>query len=35
MWGSGGSLAPKPMGLTLATPWTVTCQSPLSMGFSR
>ena len=21
--------------LTLATPWTVTCQVPLSMGFSR
>ena len=21
--------------LTLATPWTVTCQAPLSMGFSR
>ena len=20
---------------TLATPWTVTCQAPLSMGFSR
>ena len=22
-------------GLTLETPWTVACQSPLSMGFSR
>ena len=21
--------------LTLATPWTITCQAPLSMGFSR
>ena len=21
--------------LTLATPWTVACQAPLSMGFSR
>ena len=21
--------------LTFATPWTVTCQAPLSMGFSR
>ena len=21
--------------LTLATPWTVVCQAPLSMGFSR
>ena len=21
--------------LTLATPWTVACQSPLSLGFSR
>ena len=21
--------------LTLATPWTVACQDPLSMGFSR
>ena len=21
--------------LTLATPWTITCQSPPSMGFSR
>ena len=21
--------------LTLVTPWTVTCQAPLSMGFSR
>ena len=20
---------------TLATPWTITCQAPLSMGFSR
>ena len=22
-------------GLTLATPWTVACQAPLSVGFSR
>ena len=21
--------------MTLATPWTVACQAPLSMGFSR
>ena len=23
------------LGLTLANPWTVACQAPLSMGFSR
>ena len=30
----GGSLATKSC-LTLATPWTVACQSPLSMGFPK
>ena len=30
----GGGLATKPC-LTLATPWTVAHQAPLSMGFSR
>ena len=30
----GGGLAAK-LCLTLATPWTVACQAPLSMGFSR
>ena len=30
----GGGLAAKSY-LTLATPWTVACQAPLSMGFSR
>ena len=30
----GGGLIIKSC-LTLATPWTVACQSPLSMGFSR
>ena len=25
----------KEEGLTLATPWTVACQAPLSVGFSR
>ena len=29
-----GSLVTK-LCLTLATPWTVACQAPLSMGFSR
>ena len=29
-----GSLVAKSY-LTLATPWTVACQAPLSMGFSR
>ena len=28
------SLVPKSC-LTLATPWTVACQAPLSVGFSR
>ena len=28
-----GGLVPK-LHATLATPWTVTCQAPLSMGFS-
>ena len=31
--GGGGSVAKSC--LTLATPWTVACQAPLSMGFSR
>ena len=30
----GGGLVTK-LCLTLATPWTVVCQAPLSMGFSR
>ena len=30
----GGSLVTKSC-LTLATPWTVACQSPLSMGFPK
>ena len=30
----GGSLVAK-LCPTLATPWTVACQAPLSMGFSR
>ena len=32
--GGGGGLAAKSC-LTLARPWTVACQAPLSMGFSR
>ena len=31
---NSGSLAAKSC-LTLATPWTVACQAPLSMGFYR
>ena len=30
----GGGLVAKSC-LTLVTPWTVVCQAPLSMGFSR
>ena len=30
----GGGLVTKSC-LTLATPWTLACQAPLSMGFSR
>ena len=30
----GGGLVTKPYP-TLATPWTVACQAPLTMGFSR
>ena len=30
----GGDLVAKSC-LTLVTPWTVACQAPLSMGFSR
>ena len=30
----GGGLVAK-LYLTLVTPWTVACQAPLSMGFSR
>ena len=32
--GGGGGLVPK-LCLTLATPWTVAHQAPLSMGFPR
>ena len=32
--GGGGGLVTKSC-LTLATPWTVACQGPLSIGFSR
>ena len=32
--GDGGGLVTKSC-LTLMTPWTVACQTPLSMGFSR
>ena len=32
--GGGGGLVAK-LCLTLATPWTVACQAPLSKGFSR
>ena len=32
--GGGGGLVTK-LCLTLVTPWTVACQAPLSMGFSR
>ena len=31
---SGGGLVAKSC-LTLATPWTLACQAPLCMGFSR
>ena len=31
---SGGGLVTKSC-LALATPWTIACQAPLSMGFSR
>ena len=31
---SGGGLVAK-LYLILVTPWTVTCQAPLSMGFSK
>ena len=33
-FGGGGGLLPKSCPI-LATPWTVACQAPLSMGFSR
>ena len=33
IFGDGGSLVTKSC-LTLATPWTATCQAPVSMGFS-
>ena len=33
MYGGGGLVAKSCP--TLATPWTVACQAPLSMGFSR
>ena len=32
--GGGGGLVTKSCP-TLVTPWTIACQSPLSMGFSR
>ena len=32
--GGGGGLVAKSCP-TLATPWTVACEAPLSMGFSR
>ena len=32
--GAGGGLVAE-LGLTLGTPWTVACQAPLSLGFSR
>ena len=32
--GGGGGLVAKSC-LTLATPWTIDCQAPLSIGFSR
>ena len=32
--GGGGDLVTKSC-LTLVTPWTVACQAPLSVGFSR
>ena len=32
--GGGGGLVAN-LCLTLATPWTVACQTPLSMGFPR
>ena len=34
MYGSGGGLVAKSRP-TLATPWTIACQAPLSMKFSR
>ena len=32
--GGGGDLVTK-LCLTLATPWTIACQAPLAIGFSR
>ena len=34
LFGGGGGLVSKSCP-TLATPWTVACQAPLSMGFFR
>ena len=34
MYGGGGGLVTKSCPI-LVTPWTVACQAPLSMGFSR
>ena len=34
-FGGGGDGLVTKLCLTLATPWTVACQGPLSMGFSR
>ena len=34
MYGGGGSFVTKSC-TTLVTPWTITCQAPLSMGISR
>ena len=33
IYGGGGLVAK--LCLTLATPWAIACQAPLSMGFSR
>ena len=33
--GYGGAGLVTKLCLTLATPWTIACQAPLSMGFSR
>ena len=33
-FGGGGGFVAKSC-LTLATPWTIACQIPLSMGFSK
>ena len=35
MWTDGGGGLVTKLCPTLATPWTVACQAPLSIGFSR